>query len=58
MAMLGAEVIHVESARRPDGTRLIAGIPVSEDQWWEKSPIFAALNTNKKGCLLYTSRCV
>ena len=52
MAMLGAEVIHVESARRPDGTRLIAGIPISEDQWWEKSPIFAALNTNKKGLTL------
>ena len=34
--MLGAEVIHVESTRRPDGTRLIAGIPVTEDQWWEK----------------------
>ena len=52
MAMLGAEVIHVESARRPDGTRLIAGIPITEDQWWEKSPIFAALNTNKKGLTL------
>ncbi len=52
MALLGAEVIHVESARRPDGTRLIAGIPTSEDQWWEKSPIFAALNTNKKGLTL------
>jgi len=52
MALLGAEVIHVESARRPDGTRLIAGIPVTEEQWWEKSPIFAALNTNKKGLTL------
>ncbi|MEB3030104.1 CaiB/BaiF CoA-transferase family protein [[Mycobacterium] nativiensis] len=49
LAMLGAEVIHVESARRPDGTRLIAGIPVSEPQWWERSPIFSALNTNKSG---------
>ncbi|MEB3019597.1 CaiB/BaiF CoA-transferase family protein [[Mycobacterium] crassicus] len=49
LAMLGADVIHVESARRPDGTRLIAGIPVSEPQWWECSPIFSALNTNKKG---------
>jgi crotonobetainyl-CoA:carnitine CoA-transferase CaiB-like acyl-CoA transferase len=48
--MLGAEVIHLESTRRPDGTRLIAGIPITEDQWWEKSPIFEALNTNKK-CL-------
>jgi crotonobetainyl-CoA:carnitine CoA-transferase CaiB-like acyl-CoA transferase len=52
LAMLGAEVIHVESTRRPDGTRLIAGIPVTEDQWWEKSPIFMALNTNKKDVTL------
>ncbi|HEX3548132.1 MAG TPA: CoA transferase [Mycobacterium sp.] len=52
LAMLGADVIHVESTRRPDGTRLIAGIPVTEDQWWEKSPIFSALNTNKKGVTL------
>ncbi|MGO9158085.1 CaiB/BaiF CoA transferase family protein [Mycobacterium sp.] len=52
LAMLGAEVIHVESTRRPDGTRLIAGVPVTEDQWWEKSPIFTALNTNKKGVTL------
>jgi crotonobetainyl-CoA:carnitine CoA-transferase CaiB-like acyl-CoA transferase len=52
LAMLGAEVIHVESTGRPDGTRLIAGVPISEDQWWEKSPIFAALNSNKKGVTL------
>jgi crotonobetainyl-CoA:carnitine CoA-transferase CaiB-like acyl-CoA transferase len=52
LAMLGADVIHVESARHPDGTRMIAGIPVTEDRWWEKSPIFAALNTNKKGLAL------
>jgi len=52
LAMLGAEVIHVESTRRPDGTRLIAGIPIAEDQWWEKSPIFSGLNTNKKGLTL------
>ena len=49
LAMLGADVIHVESTRKPDGARMIAGIPVSEDQWWEKSPIFSALNTNKRG---------
>ncbi len=52
LAMLGAEVIHVESTRRPDGTRLIAGIPITEEQWWEKSPIFSGLNTNKKGLTL------
>ena len=49
LAMLGAEVIHVESTTRPDGARMIAGIPLTEDQWWEKCPIFRALNTNKKG---------
>lgn len=37
---------------KPDGTRLIAGVPVTEEQWWEKSPIFEALNTNKKGLTL------
>lgn len=52
LALLGAEVIHVESARRPDGTRLIAGIPATEQQWWERSPIFSGLNTNKKGLTL------
>src|SRR6185312_15216570 len=30
LAMLGAEVIHVESTRRQDGGRLIAGVPISE----------------------------
>jgi crotonobetainyl-CoA:carnitine CoA-transferase CaiB-like acyl-CoA transferase len=31
---------------------LIAGVPVTEGQWWEKSPIFSALNTNKKSLTL------
>ena len=52
LAMLGAEVIHLESTPRPDGTRLIAGIPVTEPQWWERSPIFSGLNTNKLGLTL------
>ncbi len=55
LAMLGADVIHVESTRHPDGTRLIAGIPVTEDQWWERSPIFSGLNTNKRGITLNLS---
>ena len=49
LALQGAEVIHVESAQRPDGTRLIAGVPADEDRWWEKSGIFSGLNTNKRG---------
>jgi len=52
LAMLGAELIHLESTPRPDGTRLIAGIPATVDRWWERSPIFSALNTNKKSVTL------
>jgi crotonobetainyl-CoA:carnitine CoA-transferase CaiB-like acyl-CoA transferase len=52
LAQLGAEVIHVESTARPDGTRLIAGVPITDDQWWERSPIFSGLNTNKKSVTL------
>jgi crotonobetainyl-CoA:carnitine CoA-transferase CaiB-like acyl-CoA transferase len=52
LAQLGAEVIHVESTSRPDGTRLIAGVPITEDQWWERSPIFSGLNTGKKSVTL------
>ncbi|MBV9486256.1 MAG: CoA transferase [Frankiaceae bacterium] len=48
LAMLGAEVIHVESPSRPDGVRLVGGVPQTEDEYWERGPIFAALNTNKK----------
>jgi crotonobetainyl-CoA:carnitine CoA-transferase CaiB-like acyl-CoA transferase len=48
LAMLGAEVIHLESTARPDGTRLLAGVPTTTDGWFERSPIFSGLNTNKK----------
>jgi crotonobetainyl-CoA:carnitine CoA-transferase CaiB-like acyl-CoA transferase len=52
MALLGAEVIHLESAGRPDGVRLVGGVPQTEDRYWERGPIFAALNTNKKSLTL------
>ncbi len=48
LALLGAEVIHLESSSRPDGARLVGGVPQTEDRFWERGPIFAALNTNKK----------
>jgi crotonobetainyl-CoA:carnitine CoA-transferase CaiB-like acyl-CoA transferase len=53
IAMLGAEVIHVESTSRPDGTRAAqGGVPLTDEMWWEKSGIFSALNTNKKSVTL------
>ena len=48
LALLGADVIHLESPKRPDGARLVGGVPQTDDQFWERGPIFAALNTNKK----------
>ena len=50
--MLGAEVLHVESTARPDGTRLLAGLRFSEPDWWEQSGIFSGLNTNKQSVTL------
>jgi crotonobetainyl-CoA:carnitine CoA-transferase CaiB-like acyl-CoA transferase len=52
LALLGAEVIHLESPTRPDGARLVGGVPQSKAQYWERGPIFAALNTNKKSLTL------
>lgn len=48
LALLGAEVIHLESAKRPDGVRLVGGVPQTEERYWERGPIFSALNSNKK----------
>jgi crotonobetainyl-CoA:carnitine CoA-transferase CaiB-like acyl-CoA transferase len=52
LAMLGAEVLHIESTARPDGTRLLAGLRFSEPDWWEQSGIFSGLNTNKSSVTL------
>jgi crotonobetainyl-CoA:carnitine CoA-transferase CaiB-like acyl-CoA transferase len=50
MASLGAEVIHVEACKRPDGMRMIGGMmSFKYDEWWEASPFFLAANANKKG---------
>ena len=51
-AMLGADVIHVESAKRPDGIRMAATIPMSEPGWWETSPFFNGTNTCKRDIAL------
>lgn len=51
-AMLGADVIHVEAANRPDGIRMAATIPMSEHGWWETSPFFNGTNTCKRGLTL------
>ncbi len=52
LAALGANVIHVESTQRPDGIRMVGGMFAARPQWWELSPFFLAVNTNKRGITL------
>ncbi len=52
LAALGADVIHVESARRVDGMRMSGGMFVGREQWWEYSAFFLQANTNKSDVTL------
>jgi crotonobetainyl-CoA:carnitine CoA-transferase CaiB-like acyl-CoA transferase len=48
LAALGAEVLHVESASRPDGMRMVGGMMAGHfPEWWEASTHFLHANTNK-----------
>ena len=50
LAMLGAEVIHVESIQRIDGARSVGGTFADQNpEWWEWSFIYASANSNKRG---------
>ena len=49
LAGLGAEVIHIEGPRRPDGIRMNTLRRLTEPEWWEWSPLFCGANTNKRG---------
>jgi len=40
LALLGAEVIHVESTTRPDGMRMTSTKPFTDDHWWEFAPLY------------------
>jgi len=51
-AMLGAEVIHVESIQHPDGMRFNSSRTSSEPDWWEWGTSYQAINTNKLGLTL------
>src|SRR5262249_9613989 len=56
LAALGAEVLHVESIQKVDGVRLHSLRPLTEDSWWEWSPLFHGTNTNKKSVTIDLSR--
>lgn len=53
LAGFGAEVVHVESARRPDGLRSLGGMMRAHyEQYWDASPHFLYVNCNKLGVTL------
>ncbi|ODQ84244.1 CaiB/BaiF CoA-transferase family protein, partial [Mycolicibacterium holsaticum] len=52
LAALGAEVIHLESTSHPDGARMAAALFAGQSQWWERSGMYLATNTNKRGLTL------
>ena len=53
LALLGAEVIHLESTAHPDGMRMVGGMARgSYDEWWEASGFYQAANANKLGLSL------
>jgi crotonobetainyl-CoA:carnitine CoA-transferase CaiB-like acyl-CoA transferase len=57
LASLGAEVIRVESAGRPDGLRMVGGMMAAHyERWWEASTHCLHVNTNKLDVTLDLSK--
>jgi crotonobetainyl-CoA:carnitine CoA-transferase CaiB-like acyl-CoA transferase len=52
LGFLGAEVIHLESIQRPDGSRNWVGPLIERPQWWERGSLWLSTNSNKKGVTL------
>ncbi|MDE0605447.1 MAG: CoA transferase [bacterium] len=52
LALLGADVVKIESIQRADGMRFASAHPPSVDQWWEWGMVFHGANTNKRGITL------
>ena len=56
LALLGADVIHVESVQAPDGARMVGGMFAGErEEWWECGTFFLQSNTNKRDITLNLS---
>ncbi|MFF0499865.1 CoA transferase [Nocardia aobensis] len=48
LAMLGADVIHIESPTRPDAMRHHTTRSMRTPSWWEWAPLYQATNSNKR----------
>ncbi|MCW2525373.1 MAG: caib/baif family protein [Pseudonocardiales bacterium] len=56
LGMLGADVIKIESAVRPDALRFNTVKGMQAEDYWEWSPIFHGTNTSKRGLTLDMSQ--
>lgn len=56
LALLGADVVKVESVIRPDLMRYTSARRASDDAWWEWGPMFHAANAGKRGITLDLGR--
>jgi crotonobetainyl-CoA:carnitine CoA-transferase CaiB-like acyl-CoA transferase len=53
LALLGADVVHVESITRMDGMRAVGGsVAHRYADWWESSSMFLSANTDKRDVTL------
>lgn len=52
LAALGADVIKVESVRRPDPMRFSVTVPPTTDRWYERGSLFLSVNLDKRGITL------
>ncbi len=52
LALLGADVLHLEATRAPDGMRMAGGLFADQPRWWERSAIALSANTGKRGITL------
>lgn len=52
LGSLGADVIKIESCRRPDGFRFSAAFPQEGWDWYERSGLWQATNLNKRDVTL------
>ena len=56
LAALGADVIHVESPARVDGSRMVGAAFMARPSWWELSSFFLTVNVNKRDLTLDLTR--